>query len=451
MIATVESTWLWQTDGWVVLVGVLSACSCALVGNFLVLRKMSLMGDAISHAVLPGLAIAFLITHSRASAPMLIGAIAVGLLTALLTQVVTRYGRVEEGASMGVIFTILFAFGLILIEQSARHVDLDAGCVLYGNMDTIGLEVLDGSVPTSAITLSIVLAANLLFVGLFYKELKIAAFDPALATTLGINANVMHYALMAMVAVTAVANFEAVGSVLVIAMLIVPPVTAHLLTDRLAVMVPLSVLLAAAAAVASRVLVVYAPSLTGLDVTPNTAAMMASLSGALLLVAVIASPQVGLVSRWRQQALLALQIAQEDMLGLLYRAQEGPEAAAMSRETLLAATGRGWRPRLALARLRRQGAIEFVGREGGPATHLRLTPRGVAAAAVLVRSHRLWESYLDRHFDLPLDHLHMPAERVEHFISPELSSRLETHLSDAQHDPHGRAIPRPLTDEKTER
>ncbi len=446
MIAALESSWIWSTDGWVLLVGVLSACSCALLGNYLVLRKMSLMGDAISHAVLPGLAIAFLITHSRASLPMLIGAIAVGLLTALLTQMVTRYGKVEEGASMGVIFTVLFAIGLILIEKGARHVDLDAGCVLYGNMDFIGLEVLDGSIPTTAITLSIVLAANLLFVGLFYKELKISAFDPALATTLGINANVMHYALMAMVAVTTVANFEAVGSVLVIAMLIVPPVTAHLLTDRLGVMIPLSLLLAAVSAAAARVLVVYAPQLTGLDVTPNTAAMMATLSGALLLVALIGSPRLGLLSRWRNRAALSLQIAREDMLGLLYRAQEEhPRQPEISRTRLLTLLGGGWRSRLALAKLRREGAIDVARTDGGATDAVRLTPIGQSRAAGLIRSHRLWESYLDRHFDLPLDHLHMPAERVEHYISPQMRSQLETDLEDLQRDPHGKRIPEPKT------
>ena len=121
--------WDWSIDGWILAVGLLSTCSCALLGNYLVLRKLSLMGDAISHAVLPGLAIAFILSGSRATWPMFLGAVVVGLLTALLTQAITRYGKVEQGAAMGVVFSIFFAIGLVLIRQAADHVDLDPDCV----------------------------------------------------------------------------------------------------------------------------------------------------------------------------------------------------------------------------------------------------------------------------------------------------------------------------------
>ena len=128
-------------DSWIVVTGALSAMSCALLGNYLVLRRMSMMGDAISHAVLPGLAIAFLITGSRDSLPMLIGATAIGVLTALLIQGITKLSGLDRGASMGVIFTTLFALGLILIRQAADHVDLDPGCVLYGAIELTPLDV----------------------------------------------------------------------------------------------------------------------------------------------------------------------------------------------------------------------------------------------------------------------------------------------------------------------
>ena len=118
-------------DTWIVIVGMLAAVSCALLGNFLVLRQMSMMGDAISHAVLPGLAVAFLITGARASLAMFVGAAVVGVLTAVFTQWISRFGKVDQGASMGIVFTTLFALGLILIVRAADHVDLDAGCVLY--------------------------------------------------------------------------------------------------------------------------------------------------------------------------------------------------------------------------------------------------------------------------------------------------------------------------------
>ena len=222
-------------DMWIIVTGALAAMACALLGNFLLLRKLSMMGDAISHAVLPGLVIAFIITQTRSNLAMLTGAIIVGVLTALFTQTIHRLGRVEESAAMGVVFTTLFALGLILIRQSADHVDLDPSCVLYGAIELVPLGAT--GIPPATLTLGIVLLINIVMVVLFYKEFRISAFDPELGTTLGINANVMHYLLMTLVAITTVAAFEAVGSILVIAMLIVPPAAAHLLTDRLWLMI----------------------------------------------------------------------------------------------------------------------------------------------------------------------------------------------------------------------
>src|SRR5688500_14887121 len=187
MLTTLAFSWHWHLDGWIVAAGILCAMSCALLGNFLVLRRMSMMGDAISHAVLPGLAIAFLVTHSRESMPMFVGAAIVGVLTAVFTQWINRFGKVEESASMGVVFTALFAIGLILIRRAADAIDLDPGCVLYGLIEFVPLDTRNVGgfeIPRVVITLAIVLAVDLLFVLLFYKELKISSFDPELASAL---------------------------------------------------------------------------------------------------------------------------------------------------------------------------------------------------------------------------------------------------------------------------
>ena len=192
-------------DSWIVIVGILGAMSCALLGNYLVLRRMSMMGDAISHAVLPGLAIAFLVSGSRESLPMLIGAVLIGVLTTLFIQAIDRLSGLDKGASMGVVFTTLFALGLILIRQAADHVDLDPSCVLYGAIELTPLDtylMLGYEIPRAAVTNGAMLLINLLFVMLFFKELKITSFDPALATTIGINANLMQYVLMTLVAAT---------------------------------------------------------------------------------------------------------------------------------------------------------------------------------------------------------------------------------------------------------
>lgn len=300
-------------DTWIVVVGILAAVACALLGNFLVLRKMSMMGDAISHAVLPGLAVAFLITGARASLTMFIGAAVVGILTAVFTQWVSRFGKVDEGASMGIVFTTLFALGLLLIVQAADHVDLDAGCVLYGAIELTPLDVAwrphlfgyDWAVPRAVLVLAPVCVVNLLFVLLFFKELRISSFDSELATTMGIHANLMHYMLMTLVAITTVAAFEAVGSIIVIAMLIVPAATAHLLTDRLDRMVWISAALAALAAVLGHVSALLLPGWIGIDPqvvdATSTSGMMAVMAGLIFAVVLFCAPRYGiLVKQFRR-------------------------------------------------------------------------------------------------------------------------------------------------------
>jgi manganese/zinc/iron transport system permease protein len=293
--------WNGALDGWIVVAGVLCAVACALVGSFLVLRKMSMMGDAISHAVLPGLAVAFLLTGSRASLPMFIGAAIAGVLTAMFTEWIRGAGKVDEGASMGVVFTALFALGLLLVVQAADHVDLDPGCVLYGAIELTPLDTVrfgGYDIPRVVLTLGTVLVLNLTCVLILYKELKISSFDPALATTLGINARLMHYLLMTLVALTAVAAFESVGNILVVAMLIVPAATAHLLTDRLSIMIGLAMLFGAVSAVLGHVGAIAIPAAFGYEST-NTAGMMALMSGLLFALAVVFGPRRGLLNRLR--------------------------------------------------------------------------------------------------------------------------------------------------------
>jgi manganese/zinc/iron transport system permease protein len=424
---------------WIVVVGVLSAVACALLGNYLVLRRMSMMGDAISHAVLPGIAVAFLLSGSRDSLPMFIGAAAVGVLTALLTQWVHSFGKVEESASMGVVFTTLFAIGLILIERGAREVDLDPGCVLYGAIDLTPMDtvrVLAWDVPRAALTIGGMLLVNLLFILAFYKELKITSFDPALATTLGINATLMHYLLMALVAATTVACFESVGSILVIAMLIVPGATAHLLTDRLWLMLLVSAAIAVASAAGGHVAAITVPDWFGYRDT-ETAGSMAAVAGLIFLLAVLAAPRYGLVSRLAHQLALRLRILREDVLGLLYRHEElagqgrrvlpVDELARMLLVQSLAA-------RLAIWGLRRRGKL--VPAPGGVA----LTEPGRQEARQLVRSHRLWETFLYEYLGLPKDHVHVPADRLEHVRG--LANQMDAALGHPAHDPHGQRVVR---------
>ena len=438
-------SWDHSIDTWIVVVGALAAMACALPGTFLVLRKLSMMGDAISHAVLPGLAIAFLWTGSRASIVMFVGAAVVGVLTAVFTQWVSSFGRVNEGASMGVVFTALFALGLVLIVHAADSVDLDPGCVLYGDILYVAIDLPDSQgprpllgydTPHAVLPLACVLLVNLLFVVVFYKELKLSSFDPALGTALGFNANLMHYVLMVLVAVTTVAAFEAVGSILVIAMLIVPAAAARLLSDRLPTVIVLGLVIAALSAVGGHVAALTIPQWFGFADT-STSGMIAVTAGAIFLVVMLLAPKHGVLSALARRASLTLRIVREDLLGLLYRLEEGDfgerDAVALMAQARTAGSLTRW---LAVQRLRRSGLIELRGSAAA------LTATGRRTARKLVRSHRLWESYLHKHLQLPDDRLHGTAELLEHVTDARMRIGLAGEVPQTETDPHGRPIPR---------
>ena len=433
-------TWT-SIDTWIVVAGVLSAVACSIPGNFLVLRRMSMMGDAISHAVLPGLAIAFLMTGSRSDIAMFIGAAIVGLLTAVFTQWVNHFGKVEESASMGVVFTTLFAIGLVIIVRAADHVDLDPGCVLYGAIELVPLDtisVFGFDLPRVVSAIGIVLLINTLFVIIFFKELRITSFDPGLAMTLGVNAHVMHYALMSIVAVTTVACFESVGSILVIAMLIVPPATAYLLTDRLRVMVPLSAAIAALCAVLGHVLAIVGPGWIGYgDRSTNTAGMMSVVSGLFFVITLLAAPRHGVLSRYRHQKSLGMTVLREDVLGLIYRLEEhDPQQTQVAPRLLREALGISpMTRRTAMRGLVRQGLVTRTDQR------YEITDAGRDKARNLIRSHRLWESYLHRHLHLQPDHVHPTANVLEHITDAVMQARLAESEQQPDKDPHGSDIP----------
>ncbi|HYT95236.1 MAG TPA: metal ABC transporter permease [Gemmataceae bacterium] len=411
-----------------ILVALVCSIPCALLGCYLVLRRLSLLGDAISHAVLPGIALAFLLSGQISGLPIVVGAMALGILTGLLTQTVERYAKVPEDASMGVVFTSLFALGVILLSQrSLVEKDLDTNCVLYGLIEFTGDDYFVAwgvKVPVALRTLVPVFVLTLAFVLLLWKELKIASFDPALATAMGINAPLIHYLLMAMVAGVTVASFEAVGSILVVAMLIVPAACAHLLTDRLG---PMMVWAAGVAAVSSVLGYVFAAALD-----TSMAGMMAVVAGVQFLLAVLLAPRHGVLSKVLRNWRLALRIAAEDVLARLYRAEE----RGRGEEALPRAVAPSLTRRLAVRELQRTGQIRT-----DTAGTMQLTEAGRRRAESLVRSHRLWEAYLGENFELPLDHLHEPAERMEHYVGPALQKELEAELRRPDVDPHGRPIP----------
>lgn len=223
---------------WIILTGSLVAISCGLLGSFLILRKMSMIGDAISHAVLPGIVIAFLLSGNREPLSMLLGAGFFGLLSTFIIEYLHQKAKLQTDAAIGVTFTLLFAVGIILISVFTGKVDIDQDCVLYGEIAYVPIDLWildDGTImgPRPIYILSTVLVLIALFITIGYKHLKIGTFDPAFATAIGIPTVLWHYLLMGAVSITTVASFESVGSILVVAFLIGPPATAYLLTDDL--------------------------------------------------------------------------------------------------------------------------------------------------------------------------------------------------------------------------
>jgi len=412
---------------WIMITGSVTNVACALVGCFLVLRGMSLMGDALSHAVLPGLVVALLIFDSTSIGPMFLGAVAVGLLTTFLTQTLKQYGQVPGDAAMGVVFTSLFALGVVLVKLFVKDLHFDFACVYEGSLELVPFAEPVWGVPRQFVTSAAVLLLNVAVLLLLWKELKLSSFDPNLATTIGFSATAMHYLLMVLVAVTAVASFEAVGSILVVAMLIVPAATAHLLSDRLWLMV----LLSAGVGVASAVLGYYLAEWSN----TNIAGMMTVVAGGLYGTAALFSPRYGVLSVVVRNLQVALRVLREDLLAMLYRIEELGSEQRLTPAGAREAVGGGWLAHWSLSSLVRTGRITRAG------SQLQLTDQGRDAARQLVRSHRLWETYLVEQLGMPLDHVHEPAHRVEHFIDERLRQELQAELDDRGQDPHGRAIP----------
>ncbi len=283
-------------------IGVLAAIACALPGNFLVLRRQALIGDAISHVVLPGIVVAFLVTGMVNSWAMMAGAAGAAVVAVMLIELIRRLGRIEPGAAMGVAFTALFAFGVLLLEQSdTSSVHLDVQHALYGNLESlIWVEatgwgsLLDpaalAGLPPELPRMAIVAAAMLLYTLLLWRPLKISTFDEGFARVLGMRTNLIGLSLVIMAAVAAVAAFDAVGSIIVIAMFICPPAAARLMTNRLEVQVLWSVAFAVFSAVMGYVLAGYGPLWLGGQDAVSAAGMIATVSGLVLAIAALYAP-----------------------------------------------------------------------------------------------------------------------------------------------------------------
>ncbi|WP_170349825.1 MULTISPECIES: metal ABC transporter permease [Ruegeria] len=284
------------------LIGIFAAIACALPGNFLVLRKQALIGDAISHVVLPGIVVAFLLTGAISTWPMMLGAAGAAIVAVVMIEAIRRLGQIEPGAAMGVVFTTMFAGGVLLLEQTdTSTVHLDVEHALYGNLesliwlDAVGwsslldLTALAG-LPPELPRIALTLVGVVLFIWLFWRPLKISTFDEGFARTIGIRTGALGMALVIVAAISAVAAFDAVGSIIVIAMFICPPAAARMMTNRLETQIAWSVIFASVSAISGYVLAGYGPLWLGSTDAVSAAGMIATMSGLILACAALWGP-----------------------------------------------------------------------------------------------------------------------------------------------------------------
>jgi manganese/zinc/iron transport system permease protein len=315
----------------ILLIAVVTAVACALPGTFLVLRRLAMVSDAISHAILPGIVVAFFLTGDLSSPLLVMAAGATGVLTVALIEAVNRSRLVAEDAAIGLVFPALFAVGVILVSRYAGDVHLDTDAVLLGELAFAPFDRLTvGGVdlgPSALWSMGGILLLNLLVIGIAFKELKLATVDSGLAAALGLSPILLHYGLMTLVSITAVGAFNAVGSILVVALMIAPPATAYLLVERFTPMLWLSALMAAVGA---------ALGFLGawlLDV--SIAGAMATALGLLFAGAVLFSPSRGVVAQMRRRAAQRLDFGTRLLLVHLLHHEHLPEAAEECRRSTL--------------------------------------------------------------------------------------------------------------------
>ncbi len=365
----------------IVLTGALVGIAASLVGTFLVLRRNAMLSDAISHSIVFGIVVVWLLTHQQSGPVQIIGAALTGLLTVFLTELLVSSRKVKNDAAIGLVFPVLFALGVLLLNLYARDVHIDTHTVLLGEigfvwLKTVGIFGLD--VPQAVVWMSVITLVNAAFVIFFFKELKLTTFDPQLAQALGFAPTVLFYALLALTSITAVGAFDAVGAVLFIAFVIIPPAAAYLLTDRLVAMLVIAALIAIASSVGGYVLAVH------LDV--SIGGMMAVMTGAFLAVAFLFGPRYGLVAQayrsWTQRYA-------DEVRALVVHLYDHEDTAARDEENVTTALREhlSWAPHKASAVLARGLSQGLILREGKV---LHLTNRGRDAAHDLLEP---WRRY----------------------------------------------------------
>ncbi|MCL4118243.1 UNVERIFIED_CONTAM: hypothetical protein GTU68_012144 [Idotea baltica] len=391
---------------------------CGILGCFIVLRNMALIGDALSHAILPGIVVAFIFV-GYSTLGFFVGSVVAGLVAAsFITWIQTRL-QTKNDAAIGIVFTAMFSLGVMGISWISKEqaVHLDLKDFLFGNVLGVSDEDL---YLTLGITLYVVLS-----IIIFYRYLFMSTFQPVIAETMGMSTKLIHYFLMLLLSFAVVASLRTVGVILVVAMLITPASTALLLTNRLKQVVTLSALVGLISAVAGLVLAIV------FDTTPGPA--MAVVATILYLIAALFSPSQGLVFKHRRSLQLRQRIRFEDILKHSAKLEKEGKVSIHKLLDKIELSRKGLDRLLHL--LAKQGLVKSQG------DTLTLTDSGLTEANRLVRAHRLWETYLVDQIGLSEEQIHEEAEKYEHLLTDEILDEVDKELGYPTTDPHGSPIP----------
>lgn len=392
---------------------------CGVLGCFIVLRNMSLIGDALSHAILPGVAFGFMIAGYNVLG-FFLGSVAAGLFAAVAMTWIQRNVKTKNDAAIGIVFTAMFSIGVMVISWLSRHekVHLDLHDFLFGNL--LGVSNSDLYL-TGAIGIYV-----LVNIVLFYRYLFATTFQPVIAETMGISVSTVHYFLMLLLSFAVVASLKSVGVILVVAMLITPAATALLLTNRLQwVLVIAGIFGLLSAVLGLYVAIVF-------ETTPGPA--MTVVATCFYLLAVFFAPEKGLIFKYFHQIKLKEKILLEDILKQTLKLEEKDFATADKLVHQLGFNAKTIRRKLKEMSMKGLLSVEQ--------TKIKLTETGRQQATRLIRAHRLWETYLVQQVGLSAGQIHEDAEKYEHILTDELLDEMDVQLGYPQLDPHGSPIPK---------
>ena len=416
LLETLQLPWAFRALMASMMVGLM----CGVLGCFIVLRNMAMIGDALSHAILPGVVGAFILV-GYSTVGFFAGSVVAGLLTAFIITWIQQNVKTKNDAAIGIVFTAMFSIGVMGISGISRTgVHLDLKDFLFGNV----LGVSDEDLYLTAGVMIYVLVSIIAF----YRYLFITTFQPVIAETMGISVNKMHYFLMLMLSFAVVASLGTVGVILVVAMLITPASTALLLSDRLKWVLVLAGIIGLLSAILGLIVAIV------FDTTPGPA--MTVVATIFYGLAALFAPKKGLIFRYFQKRKLQRKIQLEDILKWGLRMKTKGTFSLQSLQSHLDLSNREL-TRL-LRSLQEQGHLTYS------TDTINFTEKGTAEANRLIRAHRLWETYLVNEMGLNAEQIHEDAEKQEHLLTQEILDEVDVALGFPEHDPHGSPIPASL-------